>query len=222
MRSAIGASPDPLQGPRYLTLKRHDEARSEPFRKHYEDPDSQWGNTSGPGSDSFHTAEYRSFLGKFICLNSIRSVVDVGCGDWQSSRFIDFGGARYTGFDVVESVIARNNKLYGNDLVGFHLMPSDMMSVQAGDLLIMKDVLQHLSDQVILRMQQTLFPKFRNILLVNSYRKLDTPQNIDIDTGSFRCLDLKAAPYSFPGVYLMEYGSPVWERVRVFLYRTAI
>ena len=197
-----------------------DEATHEPFRKLYESSDSQWGNTSGPGSDAFYTTDYRGFLSKFIRLNSIKSVTDVGCGDWQFSRFIDFGGARYLGLDVVDSVIRRNLERYRTDSITFQKMPENAASIQPGDLLIMKDVLQHLPDERILHFKTTLFSKFKHCLLINSFRKLNTPQNVDIPAGSFRCLDLTQQPYNFSGTYLMEFGSPVWERVRVFLFKS--
>lgn len=189
----------------------------EAFRKHYEDPDSAWGNTSGPGSDAFYTTDYRAFLSKFIRLNAVRSVVDIGCGDWQFSRFIDFGDARYLGLDLVESVIQRNAARYAGNRVEFRVMPADMAHVPGGDLLIMKDVLQHLSNDLIFAFFRTVFPRFRWCLLTNSYRKLDTAANIDIPNGSFRCLDLTAEPFEFRGTYMMEFGSSVWERVRTLL-----
>ncbi len=189
----------------------------EAFRKHYEDPDSAWGNTSGPGSDAFYTTDYRGFLSKFIRLNGVRSVVDIGCGDWQFSRFIDFADARYLGLDLVESVIERNAARYAGHGIEFRVMPADMTHVPGGDLLIMKDVLQHLSNDLVFAFFRTVFPKFRWCLLTNSYRKLDTPANVDIPNGSFRCLDLTAEPFEFRGTYVMEFGSSVWERVRTLL-----
>lgn len=190
----------------------------EPFKKYYDGSDPQWGHTSGPGSDPFYTADYRTLISKFIRLNAVNSVVEVGCGDWQFSRFIDFSGASYTGFDVVDSIIRSNLTRYQTDQIGFRLMPSELTDVPSANLLIMKDVLQHLSDEIINTFRTLVFPKFKHCLLTNSYRKLDTPQNLDIPTGEFRCLDLTKSPFSFPGIYLMEFGSTVWEYIRVFYY----
>jgi SAM-dependent methyltransferase len=64
-----------------------------------------WGAGSGPGSASHETIAYRAFLQGFLQWNRVRSVVDLGCGDWQFSRFIDWSGVDYTGVDVVAPVI---------------------------------------------------------------------------------------------------------------------
>ena len=192
---------------------------AEPFRLHYEGAPSEWGQCSGPGSNPLHTIEYQAFLSKFIYLNNIRSVTDVGCGDWQFSKFINFAGAQYLGLDVVESVIERNTALHGGEGVRFQAMPTDLADVGPTDLLLMKDVLQHLPDAEIARFQRELLPKFRFCLITNSFQKLDTASNIDVETGSFRCLDLAAAPYAMRGAYVLEFGTAVWERVRVFLHQ---
>ncbi len=52
--------------------------------------------------------EYRAFVQQFMSRNSVRSVVDLGCGEWQFSRLIDWTGVRYLGVDVVPAVIEKN------------------------------------------------------------------------------------------------------------------
>ena len=189
---------------------------AERFRQYYEAEHSDWGNTSGPGSDSFHTIEYRSFVSKFVRLNNILRITDVGCGDWQFSRFIDFGSSDYIGYDVVDSVIKTNNERYASRIM-FSMMPDNLGDIRGGDLLLMKDVLQHLSDTDIYKFRDEVFPKFKFCLITNSFNKLDTPQNVDIESGSFRCLDLTAKPYQINGCYVLDFGSAVWERIRVLL-----
>ena len=191
---------------------------AEPFQKFYDGSDSQWGNSSGPGSDSFHTTDYRALITKFIRLNSISSIVDIGCGDWQFSRFIDMGGANYVGLDVVRSVVERNRIKYESANVNFGLMPDRLDNIPQADLLIMKDVLQHLPNSMIFEFQKSVFAKFKHCLLTNSFKKLDTTCNIDIPAGEFRCLDLLASPFNFRGTYILEFGSSVWEHIRVLHY----
>jgi hypothetical protein len=59
-----------------------------------------WGHGSGGGSSPINTRGYRRFLQNFLRKNNIKSVVDLGCGDWQFSHLIDWKGIRYSGFDV--------------------------------------------------------------------------------------------------------------------------
>lgn len=184
---------------------------------------SSWGAGSGPGSYPYFTIEYRAFLQRFISLNSIRSVVDIGCGDWQFSRFVDFGGANYLGLDVVGSLIERNRAVFGGPTTQFAVMPDDVDAVPSGDLLIIKDVLQHLPDADIFAILNRVAPRFRFALLTNSYEKIDTAQNYDISGhGDFRCIDLTATPYNVEGAYVFEYWGLPWERIRTLLVQSPI
>ena len=65
-----------------------------------------WHGGSGPGSFPEVNRPYVRFLQSFLLQNQIRSVVDLGCGDWQFSRGIDWGSTRYLGLDVVPHVLA--------------------------------------------------------------------------------------------------------------------
>lgn len=186
------------------------------FEAIYEKDD--WGAGSGPGSHPYFTIEYRAFIQRFISMNGIGSIVDVGCGDWQFSRFMDFGAASYLGLDVVRPVVERNQQIYGSSRIRFDLMPSDLSTAPGGDLLLVKDVFQHLPDQDIFEMLKSVVPRFRFALITNSYEKIDTAQNIDLaNHGAFRCLDLTAAPYHVKGAYVFEYWAQPWERIRTLL-----
>jgi len=174
--------------------------------------------------------DYRAFLERFLHLNNIGSIVDIGCGDWQFLRFVNLAGVRYHGFDVVESVIERNRRLYAAENISFDMIPDDFDDVPLADLLIMKDVLQHLSNEEILRHRDGLFSRFPKCLLTNSYRKLrlhnydmasndyTTGHNYQIASGDFRCLDLNADPFNFGGAYVLEFSSPIFEQIRTLLY----
>src|ERR1700761_7129326 len=59
-----------------------------------------WGSGSGAGSREEVTRVYRSYLHSFLRANRIASVVDLGCGDWQTARHMDWSGIDYLGLDV--------------------------------------------------------------------------------------------------------------------------
>lgn len=182
-----------------------------------------WGVGSGPGSDPHFTIEYRAFIQRFMALNGIRSVVDIGCGDWQFSRYINFANADYTGLDVVRSVVDANTRSYARPGVRFDLMPEDVSTVPGGDLLIIKDVLQHLPNSDIFDLLHHVVPRFRYALITNSFEKIDTARNYDISGhGDFRCLDLSTSPYEVTGAYVFEYWALPWERIRTFLITNAV
>ena len=73
--------------------------------------DTQKSNEETSGSSFLENASpYIEFLKNFIKENNIRTVVEVGCGDWKVSRYIPWEDAQYHGYDVVKSVINRNKK----------------------------------------------------------------------------------------------------------------
>ncbi len=190
---------------------------SETFEAKYA-ADSDWGgHSSGPGSDPYYNLAYRQFLENFLYQNGICYAVDIGCGDWSFSRYIRFDGISYRGFDVASTVIAQNNATFASSNVSFDIMPEKKEDVPGADLLIMKDVLQHLSNKEIIDFYQNVFPKFTYCLITNSYRKLGVPSNTDIENGGFRPLNLQLQPFNFKGAYVLQFTTGVWEEVRTIL-----
>ena len=96
-------------------------------------------------------------------------------------------------------------------------MPIDKAQTPAAALLIIKDVLQHQDNACILDFYRQVIPRYRMCLITNSYRKVDTPMNVDTCTGGFRCLDLREAPYFWRGAYVLQFTTGVWEEVRTLL-----
>lgn len=84
---------------------------------------NEWGPGSGQGALPIHNLSYVTFLQTFLRKNSIKSVVDFGCGDWQFSRYIDWRGINYYGCDLVESLIQTNRQNYARSNISFELLP---------------------------------------------------------------------------------------------------
>ena len=81
-----------------------------------------WGEGSGGGSSIESTVLYREYLQKFLKEKNISSVIDYGCGDWQSSHLINFDGIEYLGIDCVDSVIDNNTIKYSKDNIKFKVL----------------------------------------------------------------------------------------------------
>jgi SAM-dependent methyltransferase len=127
-----------------------------------------WGGGSGLGSDPQVAPHYVNLLKAFLNNNPIRSVVDIGCGDWQFSRHIDWGDRTYLGIDVVGSVIEANRRQFARPNISFsHANPLEDGFDVGGDLLLMKDVLQHLSNSNVQKLLR-LTNRFRFSLLTNA------------------------------------------------------
>lgn len=179
---------------------------------------NSWGFGSGHGSLPSVTKSYRKFIEQFIAENDIKKVVDYGCGDWQFSKLINWGEASYTGLDVVESVIEDNTKKYSTDKISFKAIKPGQTSIPKGDLIIVKDVLQHLSEEDIRIFLDKVLPKFKYALITNCI--LPTSDiNAAIATGEFRPLDLRKAPFDLNAKVVHTFVGPKsfsWKTRKLF------
>src|SRR5262245_29313321 len=101
-----------------------------------------WGgeSRSGPGSDPRRTRHYRALLARSCLQPAIRRVVDLGCGDWSSSRLMDWSGIDYVGIDVVPDLVERLTSQYARPGVRFLHGDATRMPLPDADLAICKDV----------------------------------------------------------------------------------
>jgi SAM-dependent methyltransferase len=160
---------------------------------------------SGFGSTVKSTEEYRRFIQNVFVLADIHSVVDAGCGDWVFSKEINWKGINYIGYDAVLSVIEENKNKYGKSNISF--IQGDILSIDLppADLLICKDVLQHLTNEDVLTFIKQL-PKFKYCLITNDIdRATNTSQNQDIQRGDYRTIDLTRPPFSVKGTKILTY-----------------
>ncbi len=163
--------------------------------------------TSGSGSSPENARAYIEFLKDFLVKKKIKSVVDLGCGDWQISRVINWEGIQYTGIDVVDSVVERNTKNYGAKNISFVRADGIEYLLPEADLLICKEVFQHLPIKDVLSILPQ-FKKFKYCLILNDVDPVTlTTTNIDIPRGHYRPLDLTQAPFSLKGRKVLSYAS---------------
>lgn len=174
------------------------------FQEIYENND--WGYGSGLGSLEVNTRGYRAFLQHFISEKKITTVIDMGCGDWQFSKLIDWGGVNYQGYDVAPMVVSKNNVEFSKENVSFTLYSGNTAELPAADLLIVKDVLQHLPNQMVLDFLPIL-KQYKYVILTNCTNpKNANDVNNDIKLGDFRYIDLRIPPFSLDAtlVYTMD------------------
>lgn len=165
---------------------------------------NEWGHGSGEGSYPVHTKGYVKFIESFLQQYDITSVVDMGCGDWQFSRYINWGDAIYEGFDVVESIIHYNKEQFGNDRTKFNLYSGNPLTLPKADLLIAKDVLQHLSNSNI-EIFLPVLKSYKYFLITNCINPKDATLNTDIKHGDFRYVDLRLQPFSLQAEKIYEF-----------------
>ena len=83
--------------------------------------------------------------------HKIASVVDAGCGDWESTQALDWSGIDYRGYDIVGEVIAKNRKKYAAANIQFFAADILTEPLPPADLLICKHVLQHLPNRDVMK-----------------------------------------------------------------------
>ena len=167
--------------------------------------DDEW-EGSGPGSSAETSCEYRYFLETFLRTNRIRSVLDVGCGDWRFSRYVPWEGLDYVGMEVVPAVVEANRRRYGCDNVRFVCADARSVELPPADLLIMKDVLQHWSNAEVAGFLPRL-GAYPFALVTNTTNRVDA--NRDCETGGYRYLDLTRPPFKVVATVVLRYTANV-------------
>lgn len=163
-----------------------------------------WGRNqeffSGPGShDSQLVTPYVNSLISWLADRDDRVVVDLGCGDFNVGRqLIDH--CQYIGCDCVPSLIQYNRRRFPS--VDFRVCDIVTQDVPQGDVALIRQVLQHLSNSDI----QLVLPKLNayKYLVVTDHMPFDRRRlsaNMDITSGrSTRVsvgsyVDLTAEPF---------------------------
>lgn len=190
----------------WILQKKIDDTQSR-FTEIYEK--GAWGakDFSGSGSTIESTLEYVTMLKNFMKSNNIRSVVDLGCGDWQFSKCIDWEGIDYLGIDVVPHMIEKANRNFAKSNIRFLHANGSEYEMPSADLLICKDVLQHLPNKEILKILAQL-PKYKYCLLTNDANPITNFNfNQDIPIGDYRPLDLSRPPFNLVGSPILHFFS---------------
>ncbi|MET3522365.1 class I SAM-dependent methyltransferase [Mesorhizobium abyssinicae] len=114
-----------------------------------------WGKTedgaacSGSGSYDPSVATYVAFVKRFITDNSVASIVEIGCGDFEiGHQYADYARC-YLGVDVSSFVIEKNREKFGRDGISFEHFDASKRDIPRSDLCIIRQVLQHLDNNTI-------------------------------------------------------------------------
>lgn len=161
---------------------------------------NRWDCGSGPGSLPEATVQYRDIIKKVIADHNVNTVLDYGCGDWQFSQLLNWTNLveNYIGADVVESLIINHNSKFQKENVKFELI-NDQWTWPTVDLIVCKDVLQHLSNSLIEQITNNMKNHSRLILITNDITSPKNKKipNSDCNSGEWRPLDLSEDPWNF-------------------------
>eukprot|EP00929_Paragymnodinium_shiwhaense_P100576 TRINITY_DN6299_c0_g1_i5.p1 TRINITY_DN6299_c0_g1~~TRINITY_DN6299_c0_g1_i5.p1 ORF type:complete len:277 (+),score=29.03 TRINITY_DN6299_c0_g1_i5:75-905(+) len=158
-----------------------------------------WGGGSGAGSLPVHCLKWIEFVRRFIREEQVKSVVDLGCGDWQFSPYIYHDlQVDYVGYDAVRPVVEENRKNWADQGYSFEQLEFSerVEDVRDAELYILKDVLQHWSSARIVHFLKQLLScktKLRHVLICNCAEPEDWPET-DICDGGWRPLTAAKSP----------------------------
>ncbi|HSX20388.1 MAG TPA: class I SAM-dependent methyltransferase [Gammaproteobacteria bacterium] len=182
----------------------------------------EWQGGSGPGSNPQNAAPYMTLLQQYFYDPRFNVIVDLGCGDWQIMRNIQIpDGKKYLGFDVVPSVIETNERQFTKSNVGFYHI-TGLRAFKAknisGDLLIVKDVMQHWPFSEIEYFIMKILPNFKYALITNQYEINDPLHNRDMPMGPYHSLGLLGPPFNLRhATPIMEYDGPDHKQVLLYV-----
>ena len=158
---------------------------------------------SGPGSDPNATRIYVDAVRSFIASNDVRSVLDLGCGDFRVGAQLLSPTVTYIGVDVVKPLINYNRRNFGGKNVSFicgNILEDDLPTAS---LCLIRQVLQHLSnEQIQIVLHRTKQYRF---LLVTEHRpapshvsqpNLDIHHGHEIRMGQGSFVQLDAPPFN--------------------------
>lgn len=109
-----------------------------------------WGS-SGYGSKGAYLSSYVEAVAVFLESVKPKTIIDLGCGDFNVGQHLVNYCERYTACDVSEVIINRNIKRFNIPNVRFRHLDICRDTLPVADVAIIRQVLQHLSNESILR-----------------------------------------------------------------------
>ena len=155
-----------------------------------------YSQTSGVGSDLNATKALVSVLRSSVDSLSVRSILDIPCGDFVWMQNIDLGEITYIGADIIETLIASHQRSHASPRRTFRTLDLITDDLPRVDLILCRDCLVHLSYSDIDRVLRQMWSSGARYLLTTTFDANET--NCDIATGGWRPLNMEKPPFSFP------------------------
>lgn len=114
--------------------------------------------------------------------NKNLEVCDLGCGDFNIGKHLTKYSKKYIAVDIVENLINRNKALYKEENLEFYCLDIIEDDLPEGDCIILRQVLQHLSNKDIEEVIKKL-TAYKYIILTEHIPFGDFVPNKDIISG---------------------------------------
>ena len=205
--------------------------RQDIFRNVYQR--NLWGNDghskyfSGAGSRGSAAKTYVEEMGKLLANHASRFdrpliVVDLGCGDFQVGAALvgRLSNIVYIGCDIVPELIAEHKRNHKSERVSFQHIDIVSDPLPEGDVYLIRQVLQHLSNSEISRFIERIHGRCiyvteghpaTRIGPANPDKATGATVRFDWRTGRGRGLELDQAPFSLTTREMFRAASPPHE-----------
>ncbi len=162
---------------------------------------SGWGSARGTPSVSI-AAEA---IARAVREHGVRSLHDIPCGDfnWMPEVLAEFPGLAYRGFDIVKAMLAHNRDLHPQH--EFRWLDITNEVPPRADLILCKDLLNHLDDEDVKRAIQNMRRSGSTYLLASNNPGFDYAP-LPATPGGSRHLDITAPPFGYPAPLWTEGG----------------
>jgi len=114
--------------------------------------------------------------------NTSLVVCDLGCGDFNIGKHLTKYSKKYIAIDIVENLINRNKNLYKADNLEFYCLDITKDELPSGDCIILRQVLQHLSNTEIQKVIKKILA-YKYIILTEHLPLANFIPNKDIISG---------------------------------------
>ena len=175
-----------------------EESFSEIYEKHSWDGETRSGN----GSDLANTQFLREDYQRFLKDEGIKSILDIGCGEFNWQQHLDFTGIDVIGIDIVSEVVETLTNKFPQFSFIHHDMVESAPDIQYSEVVFSRDVIQHLDIEDIRKFIRNSVKINEGFLILNHYPEL-TKNNEPLvkDQWRYRPINLFAEPFNFPRPY---------------------
>jgi hypothetical protein len=137
---------------------------------------------SGIGSYDPSVKQYAALVVDVIQANDIKTIIEIGCGDFAiASQYAD-KCQHYLSVDVVRSLVEYNQGTHGSKMVRFLSADASKIRLPPCDLCIIRQVFQHLSNRDIMKIFQNVTSK--HILVTEHLPAADKVISFNLDKKS--------------------------------------
>jgi hypothetical protein len=121
----------------------------------------------------------------------IKSITDLGCGDFNWMSKVNLSGIQYTGYDWV---LRPEVEKYRSENIQFIRANIGEIKIPKSDLIICKDVFIHLSNELIAIILDKMHESKSKYAILSTY---NLPDNIR-EVQNYCPVDLHLPPFNFP------------------------